>query len=35
MGEVFRMTLRLHDYVEKDSFNHSYIYAASQTGLDE
>ncbi|EBU9585671.1 transposase, partial [Proteus mirabilis] len=31
----FRMTLRLHEYVEKESFNHPYTFVAAQTGLDE
>lgn len=35
MADGFRMTLRLHDYVEKESFNHPYTFVAAQTGLDE
>lgn len=31
----FRMTLRLYEYVEKESFNHPYTFVAAQTGLDE
>lgn len=29
------MTLRLHECVEKESFNHPRIFVAAQTGLDE
>lgn len=35
MVDGFRMTLRLHEYVEKESFNHPYTFVAAQTGLDE
>tara|TARA_Y100000780_G_scaffold118751_1_gene106880 strand:- start:3881 stop:4909 length:1029 start_codon:yes stop_codon:yes gene_type:complete len=35
MVDGFRMTLRLHEYVEKESFNHPCTYVAEQTGLDE
>ena len=34
MVDGFRMTLRLHEYVEKESFNHPYTFVAAQTGLD-
>ncbi len=35
VGTDFRMTLRLHEYVEKESFNHPYTFVVAQTGLDE
>lgn len=35
MVDGFRMTRRLHEYVEKESFNHPYTFVAAQTGLDE
>ncbi len=35
MVDGFRMTLRLHEYVEKESFNHPYTFVAAQTGLGE
>ncbi len=35
MVDAFRMTLRLYEYVEKESFNHTYTFVAAQTGLDE
>jgi transposase len=35
MVDGFRMTLRLHEYVEKESFNDPYTFVAAQTGLDE
>ena len=35
MVDGFRMTLRLHEYVEKESFNQPYTFVAAQTGLDE
>ena len=30
MVDGFRMTLRLHEYVEKESFNHPYTFVAAQ-----
>lgn len=33
--EGFSMTLRLHEYVEKESFNHPYTFVAVLTGFDE
>lgn len=35
MVDGFRMTLRLHEYVEKEAFNHPYAYVADTTGTDE
>ncbi|MEQ3622818.1 MAG: ISL3 family transposase [Marinobacter sp.] len=35
MVDGFRMTLRLYEYLEKESFNHPYTFVAAQTGLDE
>lgn len=35
MVDGFRMTLRLHEYVEKESFNHPYTFVAAQTGLNK
>src|SRR5699024_9923136 len=35
MVEGFRMTLRLHEHVEKESFNQPYAFVAQHTGLDE
>ncbi len=35
MVDGFRMTLRLHEYVEMESFNHPYTFVAAQTGLDD
>src|SRR5699024_8774887 len=35
MVDGYRMTLRLHEYVEKEAFNHPYTFVAAQTGLDE
>ncbi|GHK35849.1 hypothetical protein ECZU06_29740 [Escherichia coli] len=32
MVDGFRMTLRLHEYVEKEAFNHPYAYVADTTG---
>ncbi|KUJ86769.1 MAG: transposase, IS204/IS1001/IS1096/IS1165 family protein [Halomonas sp. 54_146] len=35
MVDGFRMTLRLHEYVEKKSLDHPYTFVAAQTGLNE
>lgn len=34
MVDGFRMMLRLHEYVEKEPFNHPYTFVAKQTGLE-
>ena len=35
MVDGFRMTLRLHEYVEKESFNHPYTFWRHRPALDE